>query len=244
MLGFIDMAHPLLLGDPERREQHLGRRLAVAQRLQALAGRPCLYQHYRSITPAFVQQWGLQALVLSGIPSHWRQYDWAEFAGLKTLLCEGTMPILGVCGGAQVIGKLLGAPVLRIGRLPAHETTETGYMPGWRKEWGFLPLDLLTADPLLAGLPPHPELLLAHGRALKALPPSCTLLASRPTCQVQIFRLDGTRIYGVQAHPELYTPEYPAGRTLLHNFFTLAGLHPPPLSAETLTEQPSLPFAL
>lgn len=224
MIGYIDMAHALWLADPARREAHLGRRLGVALRLEGIAGVPCLYRHYRAIDRAFVRRWGLRALVLSGIPSHWRRYDWAEFSGLAEVLRDRDVPILGMCGGGQVLGRLLGAPVARLGRLPEGEADEGAYMPGWRKEWGFLPLDLLAPDPLFAGLPAAPTVFLAHGRALKATPPGCTLLASRPTCRIQAFRLDGTAIYGVQFHPELYTDEHPDGRAILANFFTLAGL--------------------
>jgi GMP synthase-like glutamine amidotransferase len=223
MICYVDMAHPDLLADPERRGPHLARRLDTALRLQEIAGVPCLYQGYRAIEPAFVRRWGLRALVLSGIPSHWRAYDWGEFGGLVEIIRAGDVPILGMCGGAQVIGKLLGAPVTRLGRLPPGEADAGEYMPGWRKEWGFLPVETVAPDPLFAGLGARPVMFLAHGRALKAIPPGCTLLATTPTCRIQTFRLDGTRVYGVQFHPELYTDEHPDGRRLLANFFALAG---------------------
>lgn len=224
MISYVDMAHPLLLADPARRAGHLARRHATARRLGELAGAPCLYLHYRELDRAFVHHRGIRAVILSGIPSHWRRYDWAEFAGIAELLRDGDTPLLGMCGGGQVLGHLLGAPVARLGRLQAGEADESAYMPGWRKEWGFLPLDLVAPDPLFANLPAAPEVFLAHGRALKATPPGCTLLASRPTCRIQAFRLDGTPVYGVQFHPELHTDEHPDGRTILANFFALAEL--------------------
>ncbi len=226
MIGFVDLAHPDFLADPARRQAHLGRRLDVALRLQEIAGTPCLYQHYSAIDRAFVRRWGLRALVLSGIPSHWRAYDWATFAPLAALIREPEVPILGVCGGSQVIGRLLGAPVTLMGRLQPGEADTGSYMTGWRKEIGFLPLDIETADPLFAGLGPHPELFLFHGRATKAVPQGCTLLASRPTCRVQAFRRDDAPIYAIQAHPELYDDAHPDGRQLLANFFALAGIAP------------------
>lgn len=225
MICYVDMAHELLLADPSRREQHLGRRLNTALRLQDLAGVPCLYQGYRAIDRAFVRRWGIRALVLSGIASHWRSYDWTQFAGLAELLHDRETPIMGMCGGGQVLGQLLGAPVLRLGRTQPGEADNSGYMPGWRKEMGFLPLDLVAPDPLFADLPATPQVFLAHGRALKATPPGCTLLATRSTCRIQAFRLDATPIYGVQFHPELYTDDYPDGRQILTNFFALAGIH-------------------
>ena len=224
MICYVDMAHPLLLDDPARRQQHLGQRLDTALRLQAIAGVPCLYQHYRNIDRDFVRRHGIRALILSGIGSHWRQYDWGEFAGLADLLRAADTPILGMCGGHLVIGHLLGAIVARLGRLQGGEADGGDYMPGWRKEWGFLPIDIVVADPLFAGLGEQPVMYLAHGRALKAAPPGYSLLASRPTCHIQAIRRDGYPIYGVQFHPELFTDEYPAGRRLLANFLALAGV--------------------
>jgi GMP synthase-like glutamine amidotransferase len=222
MIAYVDMAHPLLLDDPARREAHLAQRQAVARRLQAIAGVPCRYRHYLEVDPAFVRRHGVRALVLSGVASHWRRYDWRTFDGLAEVLRVGDTPILGVCGGALILGRLLGAPVARLGRLAPGEADPAAYMPGWRKEWGYLPVDVVAPDPLFAGLGPRPVLRQAHGRHLAAVPPGCALLASSPACRVQAFRRAGTPVYGVQFHPEAYTDAFPAGRQLLANFFALA----------------------
>jgi GMP synthase-like glutamine amidotransferase len=224
MICYVDMAHPLTLADPARRQQHLGQRLDMALRLQEIARVPCLYQHYRGIDRGFVRRHGIRALVLSGIPAYWRQYDWGEFAGLAAILRAGETPVLGMCGGHLVIGHLLGALVTRLGRLRPDEDDSGTYMPGWRKEWGFLPIDLLAPDPLFDGLGDQPMMYLAHGRALKAPPQGYTLLGSSPLCPVQAMRRDGYPIYGVQFHPELFNEDHPAGRQLLANFFALAGI--------------------
>ena len=223
MLCYVDMAHPLVLADPERGREHLGGRLQTALRLQEIAGRPCLYQHYSTVDRRFVAAYGIRALVLSGIGSHWRQYDWRGFAGLAEIARAGDVPILGICGGHLVLGHLLGAIVTRLGRTAGvAEEGAAGYMPGWRKEWGFLPVDVVAPDPLFADLGARPMMRFAHGRALRTPPPDCTLLATRPDCRVQAFRRAGTLVYGVQFHPELFSDEYPEGRGLLANFFGLA----------------------
>jgi GMP synthase (glutamine-hydrolysing) len=221
MICFVDMAHPLVLADRERARLHLGGRLEMALRLQAIAGRPCLYQHFATVDRRLVADYGIRALVLSGIGSHWRQYDWRGFGGLAELARAGDLPILGICGGHLVLGHLLGGLVTRIGRTTEPDAAAPGYMPGWRKEWGFLPVEVVSDDPLFAGLGPQPTMRFAHGRALKAPPPGCTLLATRPECRVQAFRRVGTLVYGVQFHPELFSEEYPDGQRLLANFFGL-----------------------
>ena len=230
MICFVDMAHPLVLADAERGRMHLGGRLETALRLQAIAGRPCLYQHYSTVDRRLVAECGIRALVLSGIGSHWRQYDWRGFGGLAELARAGDIPILGICGGHLVLGHLLGAIVARLGRASEPEETAPGYMPGWRKEWGFLPIEIVAPDPLFATLPPQPTMNFAHGRVLKTPPPGCTLLATRPECRVQAFRRDGTLVYGVQFHPERFTDEHLDGRQLLANFFGLVYGEQPPKS--------------
>lgn len=221
MFCYVDMAHPAVLADPARAQAHLGARLQIALRLQEIAGRPCLYRHYATVDRAFVAAHGIRALVLSGIGSHWRAYDWSGFAALGELARAGDTPILGICGGHLVLGRLLGALVTRLGRTDDAADAD-GYMPGWRKEWGFLPVEVVADDPLFAGLGDRPALRFAHGRALRAAPPGCTLLATRPECRVQAFRRDGSLVYGVQFHPELYDDAHPAGRRLLANFCALA----------------------
>ena len=222
MLCFVDMAHPLVLADPEHARDHLGKRLQTTLLLQEIAGQPCLYQHYTTVNRRLIAEHDIRALILSGIGSHWRQYDWRSFAPLAELARAGDLPILGICGGHLVLGSLLGALVTRIGRSVEPDASAPGYMPGWRKEWGFLPIDIVAPDPLFANLGPTPTMRYAHARALRTVPPGCTLLATRPECRVQAFRRDGTLVYGVQFHPELSTADHPAGRRLLANFLTLA----------------------
>ena len=100
-------------------------------------------------------------------------------------------PVLGICLGAQLTAKALGARVYR----------------NARKEIGWFDLHLSDAanhDPLFAGLPRTASVFHWHGEILD-LPPHATLLASSERCQHQAFRIrDST--YGLQFHLEI-TPE-------------------------------------
>ena len=62
--------------------------------------------------------------------------------------------------------------------------------------------DAGASDPILAELPPTFNAFVGHKEAIRSLPDSATLLASSPTCPVQMFRV-GANVYATQFHPEL-----------------------------------------
>jgi GMP synthase-like glutamine amidotransferase len=96
--------------------------------------------------------------------------------------------VLGVCLGAQLIAKALGASV--------HANTV--------KEIGWAPVTFTRAaesDALLAGLHGAEMIFHWHGETF-TLPPGAELLASSDACQHQAFRV-GNLIYGLQFHLEV-----------------------------------------
>lgn len=97
-------------------------------------------------------------------------------------------PVLGICLGAQLIAKALGASVKR------GAASEIG--------WRSIELDpAASADPVFADLPSPTTVFQLHNDTLE-LPDGATRLAHSPEAPNQAFRW-GRSVYGVQFHPEM-----------------------------------------
>lgn len=101
------------------------------------------------------------------------------------------MPVLGICLGAQLIAKTLGAPVYRN---PQKEI-------GW---YDVSPTDEARNDPLLGELQESEKIFQWHGETFD-IPKSTRHLAFSSICANQAFRY-GTKVYGFQFHLEVDEP--------------------------------------
>ena len=111
----------------------------------------------------------------------------AELQFVKTVLACG-IPVLGICFGAQLLAKALGASVT----------------PGPKLEIGMVPVSLTESgrtDPVFGSMPRTFPVFQWHGEGM-TLPPGCTHLAASTDFPVQAFRMKD-RTYGLLFHLEL-----------------------------------------
>jgi len=101
------------------------------------------------------------------------------------------IPILGICYGMQLMGKLLGGKVV-----PAH-----------KREFGKTELTVLSGADLFAGLNPQLICWMSHGDQVVEAPPGFTPLAQTHTAPIAAMGDQKRKLYGVQFHPEvIHTP--------------------------------------
>lgn len=245
MICYVDIEHEKALPGAEKQAVHQAHCTDVKLRLEEISGDDCLVQHYKRVTQQRLRELGIKALIIGGNTTDWAEYDEADLLKMYRIIRNTEMPILGFCGGYNLIAMAYGAPLGPIRRLrEGEEDSCEEYAPGYFKEWGFVPVHILKPDPLFDGLEETPRFLAAHYWEIKETPPGFELLASSNSCRIQAIKQTGKQVYGTQFHPEAYTEGqtsrsswlidlvYPAGyveqeldgRRLLVNFFRLSGV--------------------
>ena len=135
---------------------------------------------------------GYHGLIVLGGPMNVDQVD--RFPHLQTEIqliqdaLDQDIPVLGICLGAQLIARALGAAV----------------GPGVQKEIGWYDLSVSGAarsDPLLQNFEPKERIFQWHGDTFET-PRGAEHLASSDLCPNQAFRY-GEKVYGLQFHLEV-----------------------------------------
>jgi GMP synthase-like glutamine amidotransferase len=245
MICFVSIEHQSWLEGPENRASHLAYCMDVKLKVEEMTGRPCLVQRYQDVAQGRLTELGIEALLIGGNATDWQNYDHKDLATLKEMVRKAECPILGFCGGLQLIAMTYGATVAPMRRLrPGEPDATTLSAPGYLKEWGFMPVDVVKADPIFGGQGESPVYLQVHSCEVKEVPLGFRVLASSKDCWIQVLKQIDKPVYGTQSHPESYTeapndrrnplvnlvyPEgYPraqiAGRELMANFFRIAGI--------------------
>jgi GMP synthase (glutamine-hydrolysing) len=138
---------------------------------------------------------GYAGLIVLGGPMSVNDSNWLPHLVTELNLIEDAMrrevPVLGICLGAQLIAKTLGAAVYRI---PEKEI-------GW---YDVSPTDQASNDPLLMPLQKTEKIFHWHGETFD-LPKSTRHLAFSSLCVNQAFRY-GAKVYGLQFHMEVDAP--------------------------------------
>jgi GMP synthase (glutamine-hydrolysing) len=113
-----------------------------------------------------------------------------EAALIRDAVAEG-LPVLGICLGAQLIAKALGAEVR------PHTEKEIGW-------YSLSPTEAAKADPVFAHFESSEKVFQWHGDTFE-IPEGAIHLATTETCQNQAFRY-GENVYGLQFHLECDEP--------------------------------------
>ncbi|MEZ5565103.1 MAG: gamma-glutamyl-gamma-aminobutyrate hydrolase family protein [Gammaproteobacteria bacterium] len=113
-----------------------------------------------------------------------------EVTAIQAAVRDGK-PVLGICLGAQLLARALGAPVSR----------NPGKEIGW---YDVVPTDHGRRDPLFRHFASAEKIFQWHGDTF-AIPDGAVHLASSAACPHQAFRF-GRNVYGLQFHLEVDQP--------------------------------------
>jgi len=128
---------------------------------------------------------GLDGLVLSGGAAS-PAAD-GRLGAVGDYLDRLDVPQLGICAGHQYMAHHFG------GRL----------VPGHSPEFGRTEVTITDADDLLRGIPSPTVVWENHNDHVERAPPGFKVLATSPSCPVQVMRHATRPLFGTQFHPEV-----------------------------------------
>jgi GMP synthase (glutamine-hydrolysing) len=139
----------------------------------------------------------VKGIILSGGPSS--VFDpGAPFCSREVF--ELKVPVLGICYGLQILGKLFGGEVER----------------SQKREYGKAVVRIDRAEDLFFGAKDHTVVWMSHGDHLSKLPSGFEVLAHTEDIAYAGIGNREKRIFGLQFHPEVAHTE--EGKKILHNF--------------------------
>lgn len=195
-------------------------------RVQTLAGMRCLYLHFTEVVGDDLDRPRVKAILIGGRSKSLSPERDSQFF---PLIRNTKIPMIGFCGGMQLIAKAFSGKVTSMRKLREGETDPNpGYHPGLFKEWGFLPVRITRRDPLFESLPDEILVREAHMAHVPQPPADFEVLAATSECPVEAIKHRQRLLYGTQFHPEAYDDQHPQGRIILQNFLHLAGITPQP----------------
>jgi len=220
---YVDTEHDRVFDDPERGPAHRLKVEETIDRLAAAAGEPCRSMRFAGVSPPEMERLAPTAVVISGNTTDWKVFEIPTLTGLLDTIRAAQVPILGICAGHQLVGVAHGAPWGPLGVLREGEVDpDPRFVPGRRKERGFLPVLVDSRCPLFRNLEPAIEVFQSHYWQLEDVPRGFVGRASSAWSALQaIERLDRP-VFSVQFHPERYDDAHPHGKVVLRNFFALA----------------------
>ncbi len=153
---------------------------------------------YHYATPAAVlKEDGVIGIILSGGPSSVFSRQ-APIPDRK--IFELGVPVLGICYGLQLMGRLLGGTVARSDH----------------REYGHGTLTVKKPGRLFAGLPKKLRVWNSHGDRVTKLPPGFAVIGTTENSPYAVFEDRERDFYAIQFHPEVFHTE--RGTEVLRNF--------------------------
>lgn len=226
MLVYVDLEHEQLNEiDSQLWQRSRMELLRNKYRFERLSRRSCLIMRYDSVTPERLAAVAAEAVLVSGHSLDLSYYAPETLAGLTAVYQAWTRPLLGFCGGFQLMAQAYGAPIGPMDTIPDGVTNlhlaVIQNVAGIDQELGFQPVSVRHDHPLFQGLEATPSFYQAHYWEVKQAPAAFDILAHSDHCRIQMLAHQTRPLFGTQFHPEAYDDRFGDGRQFLQNFFQL-----------------------
>lgn len=223
VIVILDTQHPFIINA----QRHMNTGVVawineLKRTVKELSGLPVRLIHYTQAQQADVEKPNVKALFIT---ARLKEIDPRYDRELYRIIRTTRIPTLGICGGQSHItnafgGRMALMPPLR----PGEKDPFSPYEPGTSKEWGFGPIQILSDDPLFAGLGGEAIVRHYHAAHINRMPDGFVNLATSTATQFQAIKHIDRPLYGVMFHTELYDAAHPDGRTILNNFLRIADI--------------------
>lgn len=140
----------------------------------------------------------VRGVILSGSPAsvHDENAPVPDLSGIK-----GSIPLLGVCYGAQYLVHAFGGMVMKSNN----------------REYGRANLlRINNSDPLFRDISPGTQVWMSHGDTIETLPGNYEITGSTSDVEAGAFHIRGEDTWGIQFHPEVWHTTQ--GRQMIRNF--------------------------
>lgn len=222
----------------------------IVTNVKRLVKQPQTQTTHISAVAGAVEEFRPDAIVLSGTLRDFDYYNPEILAGFSDFIRVTPTPVLGICGGHQLVGLSFGARVITLDSQEQHARRENRVT---EYQYRFVRI-VEPEDPIFAGID-NPQSAVwqdytregrilrvwqNHGLQLDKVPAGFKLLATSYLCknQMMVKRSEGQLIYSVQFHLEKsfedwhknptrweHPNESRDGRLLFENFLSLALAH-------------------
>lgn len=186
----------------------------IRSNIKRLVRNPTTEVVHLSGVPEAVASFRPEAIVLSGTLSDFDYYNPAMIENFGRFIRETKIPVLGICGGHQLIGLCFGARIVTLDNREAHERRTNR---AFEYQYRFIRITD-PEDPIFRGMHDHESgvwqdyttegnilrVWQNHGLQLDHIPEGFKSLATAYLCknQMMVKRTDGQLIYAVQFHLE------------------------------------------
>lgn len=197
----------------------------ITKNVARLVKRPTTHVAHLSELTEAAREFRPQAIVLSGTLRDFDYYNPAYLENFRSFIRETQIPVLGICGGHQLVGQSFGARVVTLDNMEQHERRVNR---SYEYQYRFIRITEPN-DPIFSGIndantgvwqdyTTEGRILRVwqnHGLQLDHVPEGFQLLATAYLCrnQMMVKRDGGQLIYTVQFHLEKSFEDWNKNRT-------------------------------